>query len=125
VIISYNTQAAAVLPEPNPVLYAGVGLVINPITWTRGPTLATTAQGLGSFMPDPVTKEFGPVPQYCDAEIDVANGVLICSTANEEEMYKLSPALGMGVYHTFDIPFYYYNLQQNAANRIAIFLSKQ
>jgi len=129
VIISYNTQAAGVLPEPNPVLYAGVGLVINPITWTTDQTLANQAQGLGSFMPNVggVVEDgpFGPVPQYCDAQIDIANGVLICSTASESLMYSLSGALGMGVYHTFDYPFYYYNLRENAANRVAQFLSNQ
>jgi hypothetical protein len=68
---------------------------------------------------------FGPVAQYCDAQIDITNGVLICSTASESLMYSLSPALGMGVYHTFDYSFYYYNLQANAANRVAQFLSQQ
>ncbi len=124
VIISYNTQAPDVLPGQNPVLYAGVGLVINPITWITDVTLATQAEGLGSFMPDPVTKEFGPVSQYCDARIDTTNGVLICGTADEDELFALSPALGRGVYHTFDYPLYYYNLQANAANRIAKFLNK-
>ena len=121
VIISYNTEAPGVPPGGNPVLYAGVGLVINPITWTTDETLATQAQGLGSFMPDPVTLIFKPVPQYCDAQVDTANGVLICSTASA----ALPTPLGKGVYHTFDYPFYYFNLQANAANRIAMFLAKQ
>ena len=123
VIISYNTEAPDVVPTNNPVLYAGVGLVINPITWTREETLATTAEGLGSFMPDS-SGVFVQVPQYADARIDKANGVLICSTADENELYKLSGALGRGVYHTFDYPFYYYNLRQNADNRTKIFLNK-
>jgi hypothetical protein len=44
-----------------------VGLVINPITWTRTESAATIAGGLGSIMPDSVTLKFQPVPQYPDA----------------------------------------------------------
>lgn len=121
VIVSYNTEAPDVPAGANPVL-SGVGLVINPITWTRDETLATTVQGLGSYMPDPVTHLFAQAPQYADAKIDKAKGVLICSTANEDAMFALSPV--RGIYHSFDYPFYYYNLRANAANRVSKFLSK-
>jgi pimeloyl-ACP methyl ester carboxylesterase len=121
VIISYNTEAPDVVPASNPVLYGMVGLVINPITWTRDETPATTAQGLGSLMPDH-TLQFVPVPQYADARIDRANGVLICTSANEDLLYTLTGA-ARGVYHPFDIPFYYFNLRANAAGRASRFLS--
>jgi hypothetical protein len=124
VIISYNTQAPDVVPGTNPVVSNNIGLVINPITWTRSDTLATTAQGLGSLMPDSVTMVFGPVPQYADARIDIAHGVLICSTADEKWLYNFTAPFGMGVYHSFDYPFYYFNLQQNAQNRANKFLGK-
>ena len=125
VIISYNTQAPDVLPGVNPVLYGMVGLVINPITWTTDETLATTAQGLGSTWPNS-SGVFLPAPQYADAKVDVTNGVLICSTAPEATIYALlQGAYPLGVYHTFDYPFYYYNLRANAANRVAKFLSNQ
>jgi pimeloyl-ACP methyl ester carboxylesterase len=127
VIISYNTEAPDVLPGTNPVLYGMVGLVINPITWTRDETLATKAEGLGSFMPDPKTLVFSPAPQYADAKIDTTNGVLICSTAacDEDALAIVDAAAGFprGVYHTFDIPFYYFNIRANAANRTNNFLN--
>jgi pimeloyl-ACP methyl ester carboxylesterase len=123
VIISYNTQAPDVLPGANPVLYGLVGLVINPINWKTDETLATTAEGLGSLMPLPPTYAFSPVPQYADARIDKTNGVLICSTAAEDDLYiLLQHAYPRGVYHTFDIPFYYNNLRANAQNRADKFL---
>ena len=124
VIISYNTQAPDVAPGANPVLSGLVGEVINPITWTRDETLATTGQGLGSYMPDPVTLKFSQVPQYADARIDKAQGVLICTTADEDMIYELAPSMGRGVYHGFDYYFYYYNIRENAANRIDKFLNK-
>ena len=124
VIISYNTEANG-FTGVNPVIYGDTGLVINPITWTRDETVASTAQGLGSFMPDS-KGVFRHVPQYADARVDIANGVLICSTANENEIGILDSLSGFpkGVYHSFDYPFYYYNIRQNAANRIQKFLNK-
>ena len=119
VIISYNTQAPDVVAGTNPVVLSGA-LVINPITWTRDETLATTAEGLGSFMPDPATGVFSQVAQYADAKIDKTKGVVICSTVDEDE---LSRAPYRGIYHTFDYPFYYYNIRDNAANRTNKFLS--
>jgi len=116
VIISYNTQAPGVLPGTNPVLSGMVGKVINPITWTRDETMATTAQGLGSYMPVPPTYAFMQVPQYADAKVDTTNGVLICSTAD------ISLGFGPGIFHSYDYPFYYFNLRANAANRVQKFL---
>jgi len=115
VIISYNTQAPDVVY--NPVVSDMVGLVINPITWARTETEATTAEGLGSIMPDPVTLKFQPVPQYADARVDVAKGVLISTTADENALNIYTKAFGKGVYHSFDYPFYFFNIRANAQNR--------
>jgi hypothetical protein len=122
VIISYNTQSPD-MSGVNPLLDGKIGIVINPITWTRDETVATVEQGLGSFLPDS-TFVFKPVPQYADALVDIAKGVLVCSTADEDRIAILDSLSGLptGVYHSFDIPFYYYNLRQNAANRANKFL---
>lgn len=124
VIISYNTEANDITGV-NPVIYGEVGLVINPITWTRGETLADTSQGLGSLFPNK-TGVWGRIPQYADARVDTVKGVLICTTANEDRIAIIDSLSGFpkGVYHSFDYPFYYYNIRQNAANRIQKFLSK-
>ena len=125
VIISYNTQAPDVDPDDNTVLSGQVGLVINPITWTRTETVAAAAEGSGSIMPDPASLEFVPVPQYADARVDIANGVLICSTANEDLLYELTRhGFNRGVYHSFDYPFYYFNLRENAQNRVFNYMKK-
>lgn len=119
VIISYNTQAPDVVPGVNPVLSGLIGLVINPITWTRTETAATTAEGLGSLMPDPVTFVFSQVPQYADARVDIASGVLLCTTADEDGLYAFThQEMPRGVYHNFDYPFYYFNIRANAQNRV-------
>ena len=124
VIVSYNTQSSSVLPGHNLVVANNVGLVINPISWTREETLATASESLGSFMPDPVTKEFKKVSQYADAKIDKVQGVLICSTVDENTLTRRDSPMGPGVYHSYDVPFYYYNLRANAENRAKKFLGK-
>lgn len=123
VIISYNTEAPDVTGI-NPVLYGMVGLVINPINWRTDETYADKSEGLGSFMPIPPSFTFGFVPQYADARIDIAKGVLICSTADQAVIDILDELQGFpdGVYHAFDIPFYYYNLRANAQNRVNKYL---
>ncbi|MBN1664393.1 MAG: DUF3089 domain-containing protein [Deltaproteobacteria bacterium] len=118
VIISYNTQAPDVVPGVNPVLSGLVGLVINPITWTRTETTAAATEGLGSIMPNPATLAFKPVPQYADARLDIKNGVLICTTADANLLYKLTKqGFPRGVYHSFDYPFYYFNIRENSKRR--------
>ena len=122
VIISYNVQSPNVLPGGNSIMDRDVGLVINPISWTTTEKIATTAEGLGSYMLD-VQGNLAKVAQYADAKVDNTQGVLICSTADEAALKKISP-FPKGVYHSFDYPFYYFNLRQNAENRARLFLAK-
>lgn len=124
VIISYNTESSAITII-NPVLYGLVGKVINPINWRTDETLATKTEGLGSLLPKLPNAVWTEVPQYADAQIDTTRGVLVCSTAEKAYIASIDARAGFtGIYHNFDIPFYYYNLRQNAANRVNIFLKK-
>jgi hypothetical protein len=121
VIISYNTQAPTIEGK-NPVVLPGAK-VINPISWTTDETLATAAQGLGSTLPNSNLK-FIPVGKYADAQIDKTNGVLVCSTADVNKLSPGNAVFGKGVYHSFDYPFYFFNIRENAANRVKYFLNK-
>ncbi|MFZ4707496.1 MAG: DUF3089 domain-containing protein [Bacteroidales bacterium] len=123
VIISYNTQSPKVVQGTNIVVGNNVGLVINPISWKRDETLATASESLGSLWFGE-NHSFVKVLNFADARIDLTQGVLICSSVNDSAMYKFSGFMGLGVYHSFDIPFYYYNLRENAENRAGKFLNK-
>jgi len=116
VIISYNTQAPDVNPGENPVVGNQVGLVINPINWRRDSTPAAADEGLGGYIMNSSNIAVR-VPQFADACIDAAKGVLICSTADEDGLYKLNATFHRGVYHGYDYAFYYFNLRENAVNR--------
>ena len=52
-----------------------------------------------------------------DAQIDITKGALICSTADVDRLSPGNGTFGKGVYHSFDYPFYYYNIRANAENR--------
>jgi len=122
VIISYNTQS----PEyegSNPVVLPGA-LVINPITWTRDETLATSEESLGSLELNE-QGEFVTVKNYADAQVSKAKGAVLCSTVDPEKLYTGSKVFGVGIFHGFDYPLYYYNIKENAENRTRIFLSRQ
>ncbi len=136
VIVSYNTESPGVARGTNPVLYgmdAVPGthiLAINPLNWRTDATPAARDESLGSLMPVRLTPTpvWGQVPPYADATIDVDKGVVICTTVTPQDtplMNAISRAQGFpdGVYHTFDIPFYYDNLQANAQNRVNRFLA--
>ncbi len=124
VIISYNTQSPSLAPGANIVMANDVGLVINPINWKKDETPATAEESLGSYMPVDDQGNFGMTPRFADARINLAKGVIECSSVDENAMYQISGSMGPGVYHSFDIPFYYYDLRENAELRVIQFLAK-
>ena len=124
VIISYNTQSPKVVPGTNIVVADNVGMVINPINWKRDETPALASESLGSYMPDSTMTHYGKELNFADARIDLAHGVLICSSVNDTEINTLSGGIGLGVYHIFDMNFYYYNLRENAERRANNFLGR-
>ncbi len=128
VIISYNTEAPTVEGN-NPVILDGA-LVINPITWTRDETPALAEQNAGSIMLNSdgsvVLDENGNyerVMDYADATVDLEKCALICSTADVDTLAPGNAVFGRGVFHSFDYPFYFYNLRENAAARAANYMS--
>jgi hypothetical protein len=130
VIISYNTQAP-VIGGKNPVVLPNA-LAINPITWTTGETPASAAQNLGSIALNqdgsPVLGDDGtpaPVRNFADATVDKAKGVIICSTAPVDKLAPGNAVFPKGVYHSFDYPFYYFDIRANAAERVEKFLVRQ
>ena len=126
VIVSWNTEAP-VVDGTNPVTLPG-GIAINPITWTTGEAPATAAQSLGAIELNPQTGapvldadgQIKRVMGLADARVDQKRGVVICSTVDPANYASGFPK---GVYHTFDYPFYFFDIRANAANRIEHYLA--
>jgi hypothetical protein len=131
VIISYNTEAP-VMHATNPVTMPG-GVPINPITWTTSETAAAASQNLGGIAVDPKTGGAAvdgagnPVKttHYADATVNKKRGVVICSTADPNQLAPGNSALQAGIYHGYDYPLYYFDIQANAANRIKRYLANR
>jgi hypothetical protein len=124
VIISYNTEAPRVTGN-NLVLLPGA-ISINPINWSREEIPATAEENLGSIIIDNVWNVLERnVKNFADARVDKTRGVVICSTADAEKLAPASETFPKGVYHSYDYPFYYYNLRENAERRTVKFLNKR
>jgi hypothetical protein len=130
VVISYNTEAP-VMEITNPVTMPG-GVAINPITWTLSEEPASAARNLGGIAIDPETGYAAvdasgapiKVRHYADAQVNKARGVVICSTADPNQLAPGNEAVLAGIYHPYDYPFYYFDIRANAENRVARYLEK-
>ncbi len=116
VIISYNTEAP-VLDGPNPLMTDGIGLCINPLTWTRTETRADASHNLGVYIRG---KDGKPqtLPGFADAQVNLTRGTLICSTIDPIDYYNPEAPVPKGVLHGQDYSFYYFNLRKNAQDRV-------
>ena len=118
VIISFNTEAEGVTQSP--VVRPGA-LAINPISWTLDDTKAPNEDNLGSItLITASVSDLTPVMNLASAQVDPVRGVVLCKSV-APAMFSL-PGLPAGVYHTFDYPFYFYNIRANAQNRVDHYL---
>ncbi|MCO7123380.1 DUF3089 domain-containing protein [Ihubacter massiliensis] len=121
VIVSYNTEAPKVDGKNNTVLDGSVA--INPISWTRSGRTAPKEDNLGAYMPQE-DGSYKKVAALVDAAVDLDRGTVICTTVDPKEYANPNKAFfPLGVYHSKDYAFYYYNLRENAENRTAKFLA--
>ncbi|HPF88921.1 MAG TPA: DUF3089 domain-containing protein, partial [Candidatus Limiplasma sp.] len=117
VIISYNTEAEGVTFSP--IVRPGA-LAINPISWTLTEAEAPKEDNAGSIrLISMAVCDLTPVMNLASAQVDTARGVVVCKSV-DANVYSLQ---GLpGVYHSFDYPFYFYNIRENAQNRVEKYL---
>lgn len=123
VVVSYNTVSPDFTGELS--TWEEGALAINPINWKTDGTPATAEENLGSYVRND-SGDYNKVMNLADATVDGTRGLVVCSTADKatygmpESARKIFPE---GSFHNNDISFYYYNLQQNAENRVAQYLA--
>jgi len=114
VIISYNTEGVGV--KNNPLVLPNA-LSINPITWTLTEKAVSKEDNAGSItLITPTLCDTTPIKNLASAQVDTKKGVVICDSVDINK-YSL-PGLEPGIYHSFDYPFYFYNIRSNAMNRV-------
>jgi hypothetical protein len=126
VIVSYNTEAPGVTAR-NITLPEGA-ICINPISWTRSEAPASARQSLGSSIV--IRDSAGRLesvrnaPHYADAAIDAKRGVVVCSTA-DPDLFRIiggEAFFARGILHNGDYSLYYYDIRQNAQDRVDAFM---
>ncbi|MDR1311866.1 MAG: DUF3089 domain-containing protein [Burkholderiaceae bacterium] len=118
VIISYNTEAPNVEGK-SPFVKPGA-VTINPVSWTRTTEIVPKSKSRGSIIVrDDGT--FTVAKQLADATINPERGTIICTTVDTEK-FSSDPSwrayFPRGVFHTNDIPLYYFDLRHNAEVRV-------
>lgn len=124
VVVTWNTEGPGNKQAGNVCVLPGA-ISINPINWKRDDTYAPAADNLGSH--DRNTGEI-TTPGIADAQLDVERGVVIVTTP-VAAAYVMAPEVqflfGPESYHGQDYSFFYNNLKQNVADRIAAFLDTE
>lgn len=117
VIITYNSQAPGKVKSP----FTGKRGVycINPVNWQTDGKIAEKTEHKGSCFFDFKSGKATGKKAFVSAKIDPESGGLIVETA-EPGKYD-SRSLGSGVYHMFDLNFFYYDLRANGKLRVAAF----
>ncbi len=117
VIITYNSQAPGKVTSP----FTGKRDVycINPVNWRTDGKIAEKSEHKGSCFFDFKSGKATDKKSFVSAQIDPASGGLIVKPAEPGKFDSRS--LGAGVYHMFDLNFFYYDLRANGKLRIEAF----
>ena len=108
-----NAHNVAVLPG---------GISINPLNWKRDETYASAEENLGSLRLNEETNEYEIQNLDIDAQVNLARGVVVTTTTIKP---SADPRFfGPASYHEDDYPFFYNNIKDNVAKRIAAYLEK-
>jgi hypothetical protein len=118
VIISYNTQSPDATDSP---VLLDEPICINPLNWKTDSTPADKALNLGAVFYDNQGQLIKDVPGYCGATINPKTGALETIPPEKVDV----GGFPKGVYHRFDYPFFYRNLQDNVKTRCNAYLKRQ
>ena len=129
VIISYNTEGpknaeqnaktAVLLPN---------AISINPLNWKRDEAYASVGENLGSLVVNEETGELEIGDMGADAQVNLARGVVVTNAKaypmDEESAKVATEYFGPDGRHGEDYAYYYSNIKDNVAKRVAAYQSK-
>ena len=118
VIVTWNTEGPG-NHDASSVVVAPGAISINPINWKRDDTYAPAEENLGSLNYETASID---VPGIADARVDTERGVVVVTTVDPAK-YAIPESgwslFGPECYHVCDYSFFYNNIRQNVADRIA------
>ena len=99
------------------IIPAGVkALSINPLNWKTDDTPADRSENLGAVMATGAE----PIPALCGAYIG-SRGELVVTDVTPVDYPPVLDIFPEGAYHLYDYMFFFMNLKQNVADRIAAY----
>ena len=127
VIISWNTEGKKNVEEnAHNVVVLPNAISINPLNWKLDDTYAPASENLGSYMPNEKTGVYEFTDVGADAQIDLARGVVVTNAKTEplpEELVEIANEFfGPDGRHASDYSYYYNNIKDNVAKRIAAYI---
>ena len=128
VIVSWNTEGPKNAEEnAQNVMVLPNGISINPLNWKLDETYAPASENLGSLVHNEKTGELEIADIGADAQVNPARGVVVTNAKAEklsEELFAIAAEFfGPDGRHANDYTFYYNNIKDNVAKRIATYLS--
>jgi len=123
VIVSWNTEGPKNVKEnaPNIVVLPNA-ISINPLNWKLDETYAPASANLGSFMPNEKAGRYEITDIGADAQVVPARGVIVTNAKYDHP--AAAEFFGPQSFHEDDYTFYYNNLKDNVAKRIAAYRSR-
>ena len=95
---------------------------INPLNWKLDETYASASENKGSLVNNKETGEREFVDLGVDAQINLARGVIVTNTT--APVTEGAEFFGPASFHENDYSFFYKNLQENVAKRVAAYMAK-
>ena len=126
VIISWNTEGPKNVEENvSTAVVRPNAICINPLNWKLDDTYAPASENLGSYMPNAETGEYEITDVGADAQVVPERGVIVTHAAAEpmsgELAEKIKEILGPDGRHASDYSYFYNNIKDNVAKRVAAY----
>ena len=120
VIVSWNTEGPKNVKEnaKNVVVLPGA-ISINPLNWKLDETYAPASKNRGSLMPNVKKRRYEITDIGADAQVVLSRGVIVTNAKCDH--LAAAEFFGPQSFHEFDYNFYYNNLKDNVAKRIAAY----
>lgn len=124
VIICFNTESEDVTATPI-VPAKAKSISINPLSWRTTKTKADKSLNLGACFTGYDGEIKKEIPALTGAYIDRKRGTLKVTDIKTEDYPPHLENYPSGAYHIYDYQFFYRNLQENVARRLAAWKRKQ
>ncbi len=123
VIVSWNTEGPKSVKEnARNVVVLPNAISINPLNWKLDETYAPASRNLGSLMPNVKARRYEITDIGADAQVVLARGVIVTNAKCDQ--FAAPEFFGPQSFHEFDYNFYYNNLKDNVAKRIASYQNR-